>query len=329
MLMTPTSLSPTLVVRQGPCRARGTGGDTPKVLIAGQDVVRQHDEVTCVDVVTVSGEQDEHEHAPDHQQRVKRRGQFGNAAPREVLAGRDDAGLADGKVAEGQQQQRVEAPDVHDLPVLRRRVSDPLDSLGNVATSSVAWEVSSELRVEWIKCSNGASPLPSLLLLLVAEDSVFNSSDATETGTDALMTSATTDLTADEEVGQETLLLRLPTVLRACGWLSMPLTAPLSIAVSPLSYEVRLGRQLQRALQAPRNGSATHTPATKTSAGRAPTMRRGRQLQRALQAPHNGSATHTLAAKPSAGSLISNEAVILIEKYACDLRWYESPFSSS
>ncbi|KAE9064788.1 hypothetical protein PF007_g29069 [Phytophthora fragariae] len=154
MLMTPTSLSPTLVVRQGPCRARGTGGDTPKVLIAGQDVVRQHDEVTCVDVVTVSGEQDEHEHAPDHQQRVKRRGQFGNAAPREVLAGRDDAGLADGKVAEGQQQQRVEAPDVHDLPVLRRRVSDPLDSLGNVATSSVAWEVSSELRVEWIKCSN-------------------------------------------------------------------------------------------------------------------------------------------------------------------------------
>ncbi|KAE8965241.1 hypothetical protein PR001_g28707 [Phytophthora rubi] len=68
-----------------------------------------------------------------------------------------------------------------------------------------------------------------------------------------------------------------------------------------ISNEVGLGCAPERALQALHNGSASHTPAAKTSAGCTATKRPGRQLQRALQAPHDGSATHTPAAKTSAG----------------------------
>ncbi|KAE8900013.1 hypothetical protein PF005_g9308 [Phytophthora fragariae] len=68
---------------------------------------------------------------------------------------------------------------------------------------------------------------PLLLLLLAAEASAFNSSDAT--GTDAPTTAAPTDV---EEDGSKSLLQRQLTVLRACGWLSLLLYAPLSLAVA-------------------------------------------------------------------------------------------------
>ncbi|EGZ29502.1 hypothetical protein PHYSODRAFT_309838 [Phytophthora sojae] len=60
-------------------------------------------------------------------------------------------------------------------------------------------------------------------------------SDATGTGNDAAAldaTDATTNFAADEQDGSDTLLQRQLTALRACGWLSLLLYVPLSLAVA-------------------------------------------------------------------------------------------------